>query len=65
MITDPIAVSEHLAGLEHVIVLGVDGPTAGPLRVDVETIVAIAGCPSCGVVARVKDRDRVELADLT
>ena len=33
VITDPIAVSEHLVGLERVNVLGVDDPAAGPLRV--------------------------------
>ena len=64
MITDPIAINEHLVGLAHVVVLGVDDPASGPLRVHVETRALVAGCPSCGVVARVKDRARVELVDL-
>lgn len=64
MITDPIAINERFVRLDGVVVLGVEDPTTGPFRVHVETIAMVAGCPSCGVVAHVKDRDHVELVDL-
>ena len=64
MITDPIAINEHFVKLDGVVVLGIDDPEGGPFRAHVETMERPHGCPSCGVVAHVKDRDRVELVDL-
>jgi hypothetical protein len=56
---------ELLVGLADVAVLGVAEADAG-LRVRVETIVAERPrCDGCGVVARSKDRDPVELSTPT
>ena len=51
-------------GLPAVTVLGVVSRDDEPLRVHVERVDAVAGCPVCGVIAHVKDRRRVELVDL-
>jgi transposase len=53
---------ELLVGLERVRVLEV--ARAGRLHVAIETTDELVGCPSCGVRAELKDRDRVELVDL-
>jgi transposase len=56
---------ELLVGLEHVRVLEVArSGVGGRLCVAVETTGLLVGCPSCGVQAELKDRDRVELVDL-
>ena len=55
---------ELLVGLPEMNVLGVVDVVDEMLRVHVETRVARAGCGSCGVIARVKERPVVELVDL-
>ncbi|MGH8997494.1 MAG: ISL3 family transposase [Acidimicrobiales bacterium] len=56
---------ELLVGLPSVTVLGVVGPSGEALRIHIETRrSAPVGCPTCGVVAKVKDRPRVALVDL-
>lgn len=55
---------ELLVGLPAVTVLGVVSRDNEPLRVHVERVDAVAGCPVCGVIAHVKDRRQVELVDL-
>jgi len=62
--SNPIRMCELLVGLPAVTVLGVVSRDDEPLRVHVERVAAIAGCPVCGVVAHVKDRRQVELVDL-
>lgn len=64
MITDPIHINRAFVQLPDVIVLGVENPEDGPFRVHVELERSPQGCPDCGVVASVKDRDVVELVDL-
>ncbi|MFV0316822.1 MAG: transposase [Microthrixaceae bacterium] len=53
-----------LVGLPDVAVLGVVDEAGLPLRVHVETAVAVTGCAGCGTRARVKDRAEVALVDL-
>ncbi len=66
MQTDPIRMCELLVGLPEVYVLGIDeGDVEKPLRVHVETRTTRPACVECGVTARVKDRPRVELVDLS
>jgi transposase len=56
---------ELLVGLPDVRVLGIFGPAGEPLRVHIETRrTTPVACSTCGVVAKVKDRPEVELADL-
>jgi transposase len=56
---------ELLVGLPKVSVLGIFGRSGQPLFIHIETRRDTpVGCPDCGVVARVKDRPSVELADL-
>jgi transposase len=56
---------ELLVGLPKVSVLGIFGRSGQPLFIHIESRCdAPVGCPSCGVIARVKDRPAVELADL-
>ena len=50
--------------LEGVRVLGVNDEAEIP-EVHVELVREVVGCPTCGVVAVVKDRDRVTFVDLT
>jgi transposase len=64
VITDPIEIVEHFVKLRDVVVLGVDDLPEGPLRVHVECVRVVQGCPLCGMVAHVKDRNLVELIDL-
>jgi len=62
--TNPIRMCELLVGLPAVNVLGVRNTENEPLRVHVERRTPNDGCPTCGVVAHVKDRRQVELVDL-
>ncbi len=65
METDATRMCALLVGLPDVNVLAVqDDDRAVPLRVHVETIVNVAGCPTCGTRARLKDRPEVALVDL-
>jgi transposase len=64
MTPDPTRWCELLVGLERVEILDVQRGGDGGLRVLVETTDRVVGCAGCGVRARLKDRDRVELADL-
>jgi transposase len=51
--------------LPDVVVLDLVEPgDDGVVRIHVELEAVPQGCPSCGVVAHVKDRRRVELVDL-
>ena len=66
MHTDPIRMCELLVGLPAVNVLGIDeSDDEGPLRVHVEARTPRPFCVGCAVTARVKDRPRVELVDLS
>ncbi len=65
METDPIRVCELIVGLPDVNVLGVEDLGAdAPLRLHIESRGPRRACEECGVAAEVKDRPRVELADL-
>ena len=64
MITDPTQINRAFVQLPDVVVLGVQNPDVGPFRVHIELERTLQGCPDCGVVASVKDRDVVELVDL-
>ena len=64
MITDPTAMTLYLINLEGVRVLGIDDEAVVP-EVHVELERGVVGCPTCGVVAVVKDRHPVTLIDLT
>jgi len=55
---------ELLVDLPEVKVTGIDNLPGHPIRVHVETPDGRPGCPACGVFARSKDRDAVELVDL-
>jgi transposase len=56
---------ELLVGLPNVSVLGIFGRAGQPLFIHIESRRdGPVGCPTCGVIARVKDRSAVELADL-
>jgi len=55
---------ELLVDLPDVSVIGIDKVPGQPIRVHVETPAGRPGCPVCGVFARSKDRDVVELVDL-
>jgi transposase len=56
---------ELLVGLPKVSVLGIFGRSGQPLFIHIESRGdAPVGCPTCRVIARVKDRSAVELADL-
>ncbi len=50
--------------LDGVRVIQIDDE-ATPPDVHIELLRTVVGCPTCGVVARVKDRDRVRMIDLT
>lgn len=64
MESDPTRICELLVGLPDVSVLGVDDIEGEPLRIEIETKRGRPGCPSCGVVARLKERAVIELIDL-
>jgi transposase len=64
VITDPTRMNEILVGLPDVNVLGLIDEPGEPVEVVIELHGGPVGCPSCGVVAEVKDRDEVVLVDL-
>ncbi|HMK63664.1 MAG TPA: ISL3 family transposase [Acidimicrobiales bacterium] len=64
METNPTRMCELFVGLPDVKVLGMFGRTGEPISVHVATLAERPGCPTCGVLARVKDRDQVVLVDL-
>jgi transposase len=53
-----------MIGLPAVTFLGAEDGLGGEARIHIETKASLAGCPTCGAIARVKDRSRVELVDL-
>ena len=55
---------EILVDLLDVNIMGVEGGHRQPVTVHFECRRVDVGCPECGVLARVKDRDRVSLVDL-
>ena len=64
MITDPTAVNLLFVNLEGVRLIKLDDETVVPeLHIKLER--EVVGCPTCGVVAVVKDRRLVPLVDLT
>jgi transposase len=54
-----------LVGLPDVVILDVEDVPGVALRVHFELTRSMQGCPTCGVIANVKDRRRVELVDLS
>ena len=54
-----------LVGLPDVVILDVEDVPGAALRVHVELTRSPQGCPTCGVIAHVKDRRPVELVDLS
>jgi len=62
--TDPKRALLWMIGLPDITFLGVEDGPGGVAKIHVETVARSAGCPSCGVLAQVKDRTRVELVDL-
>ncbi len=64
METDPTRALVWMIGLPDIRFLAVEDGPGGVGRIHVETVPRSVGCPSCGVVAQVKDRPRVELVDL-
>ena len=60
---DPVRMCEILIGLPAVDVIGLDA-SAHVLKVHVECQRTTVGCPSCGVVAHVKDQRPVRFVDL-
>lgn len=64
MITDPTRALEWMIGLRVIAFLGAEDGADDQARIHVETRASLAGCPRCGVLARVKDRSAVELVDL-
>ncbi len=63
METDPTRSLVWMIGLRAIVFLSCEDGAGGEARIHVETTAATVGCPRCGVVARVKDRPRVELVD--
>ncbi len=55
---------EILVDLLDVNITGAEGGHRQPVSVHFECRRVDVGCPECGVLARVKDRDRVSLVDL-
>jgi transposase len=62
--TDPTRALEWMIGLPAITFLGAEDGADDEARIHVETKPSPLGCPRCGVLARVKDRSRVELVDL-
>jgi transposase len=63
VITDPTEIVQALVGLKDLRVLHFE--QRGPDReLMIEQVPAVIGCPTCGVVARVKDRPVVRYIDL-
>ncbi|MGH9205767.1 MAG: ISL3 family transposase [Acidimicrobiales bacterium] len=62
---NPTRMCELLVGLPDVNVLGITDSAGEALRVHIETRRSTpVGCPTCGAIAKVKDRPDVELVDL-
>ena len=64
METDPTCALEWMIGLRAIAFLGAEDGAGDQARIHVETKPSLVGCPRCGVLARIKDRSRVELVDL-
>ena len=64
METDPTRALVWMIGLPEITFLGVEDGLKGEARIHVETNATRMGCPSCGAIASLKDRSRVELVDL-
>ena len=64
MESNPTRMCELLVGLPEVRVLAVDDRRGEPIRVHVEQAGDRPDCLGCGTLAKVKDRDVVELVDL-
>ena len=64
METNPTRMCQLLVDLPEVHVIGIDKDPGQPMRVHVETPDGRPGCSTCGVFARSKDRDVIELVDL-
>ncbi|MGO8861942.1 MAG: hypothetical protein ACLQRH_14415 [Acidimicrobiales bacterium] len=64
METDPTRALMWMIGLHAIRFLSYEDRVDGEARIHIETNATRAGCPRCGVVARVKDRSCVELVDL-
>ncbi len=60
---DGTGLAEAILGLDGFRVLGVD-ESSSEVVITVETIASVAGCRSCGVLAEIHDRLRVEVRDL-
>lgn len=60
---DPVRMCEIMVGLPEVEVIGLDA-RAHVLEIHVECRRTQTGCPSCGVVAHVKDQRPVRFVDL-
>ncbi len=64
METDPTRALVWMIGLPEITFLGVEDGLNGEARIHVETNATRMGCQSCGAIASLKDRSRVELVDL-
>ena len=64
VISDPTLMNLFFVNLDGVRVLGVDDEVTIP-EVHIELERLVAGCPTCGVVARVQGRSPVRLIDLS
>lgn len=64
VVIDPTRAIEWMIGLPAITFLKGEDGADGETRIHLETKASSAGCPRCGVVARAKDRSRVELVDL-
>jgi len=64
VITDPTLMSQWFVGLEDVRLSQIDDEAVIP-EVHIELERSLVGCPTCGVMATVKDRHVVRLTDLT
>ena len=61
---EPFAMTLYLVNLERVRVFGIDDEALVP-EVHIELECSLVGCPTCGVVAVVKDRHPVPVVDRT
>lgn len=64
MITEPTRAVEWTIGLGSAGFLGCEDGPGGEAVVHLETGLSRVGCPDCGTLARVKDRDEVTLVAL-
>ena len=60
LITGPTAINQCFVRLAEVNILGVGDLGEGPLRVHVECVRTIQGCPQCGVIRRSVKQPAVE-----